>query len=264
MCELFAMSSKVETSVSFSLAEFGQHGGNTDIHGDGWGLATYEGKIASVYREDEPAAFSQKLKFIQAHPFKTHCVISHIRRATVGEVALRNTQPFVRHINGRSHVFAHNGDLAAIEDKSIMNGCVLEGETDSERAFCYLISSLAPLWEAGTPSLQDRSALVDKIFTELAELGIANFLYSDGDYLYAFANKRNQLNGNIEPPGMYFLERQCRCDSKALKSAGVDINCDPQQVFLFASVPLTDEQWQPLAQCKLLVVENGDLKSGYS
>jgi len=256
------MSSKVETSVSFSLAEFSQHGGNTNIHADGWGLAAYEGEIASIYREAEPAAFSQKLKFIQTHPFKTHCVISHIRKATVGEVALRNTQPFVRHINGRSHVFAHNGDLAEIEKKTIVNGCVLEGETDSERAFCYLISSLVPLWEAGTPSLQDRVALVDRVFTELAALGIANFLYSDGDYLYAFANKRSQLNGRIEPPGMYFLERHCRCDNEVLMRAGVDINCDPQQVFLFASVPLTDEQWQPLAPCQLLVVKNGDLKRG--
>ena len=116
MCELFAMSSRVDTSLSFSLHEFSQHGGKTGINSDGWGLATYQGKTAQVYKEAEPAAFSQQMRFIQTHPYKTRCAISHIRRATVGEKALRNTQPFVRLINGQSHVFAHNGDLAGIEN----------------------------------------------------------------------------------------------------------------------------------------------------
>ncbi len=258
MCELFAMSSRVETSVSLSLHEFSQHGGKTGEHADGWGLATYEGKTAHVYREAEPAAFSQRMTFIQAHPSKTHCAISHIRRATIGKKALRNTQPFVKQLNGRSHVFAHNGDLLAIENLIPSNGCILEGETDSERAFCYLISALKPLWLSGIPSLVARVTVIDRVFTELAELGIANFLYSDSDCLYAFADKRIQKNGRTEPPGMYFLERQCQCDQDSLKTAGVDIHCEPQQVCLFASVPLTDEQWQPLTQYKLLIVRNGD------
>lgn len=261
MCELFAMSSRVDTSLSFSLHEFSQHGGKTGIHSDGWGLATYQDKMAQVYKEAEPAAFSQQMRFIQTHPYKTRCAISHIRRATVGEKALRNTQPFVRLINGQSHVFAHNGDLAGIENKPILNDCVLEGETDSERAFCYLLSSLKSLWLDGVPSLEDRKRVVSDTFRELAGLGIANFLYSDGDYLFAFANKRNQKSGKVEPPGMYFLNRECCSDKESLKYSGVDISCKPQQVLLFSSVPLTDEDWQPLPACQLLVVKNGDLKN---
>tara|TARA_R110000868_G_scaffold411749_1_gene708687 strand:+ start:37910 stop:38686 length:777 start_codon:yes stop_codon:yes gene_type:complete len=255
------MSSRVETAVSFSLHEFSLHGGKTNTHCDGWGLANYRGKKAEVYREVEPAAFSKKMSFIQTHPYQTRCVISHIRRATVGDKALRNTQPFVRHINGRSHVFAHNGELAGIENKLMLNACVLEGETDSERAYCYLISAMQPLWDMGTPSLADRVSVVTNTFSELAVLGVANFLYSDGDYLFAFANKRKQKSGCVEPPGMYFLNRQCCCDRESLKYSGVEIFCEPQQLFLFASVPLTDEPWQPLPACQLLVVENGDLKA---
>jgi len=255
------MSSRVETTISFSLHEFSQHGGKTGIHSDGWGLATYQGKKANVYREAEPAAFSQKLSFIQAHPYKIRCAISHIRRATVGEKALRNTQPFIRHINGCSHVFAHNGELAGIESKAILNDCLLEGETDSERAFCYLISSVKPLWDIGVPSLEGRVRVITNTFRELAGLGVANFLYSDGDYLYAFANKRKQKSGRIESPGMYFLRCECRCDNDSLRCSGVDVSCEPQQLFLFASVPLTEELWRPLPACQLLVVENGDLKS---
>jgi len=43
MCELFAVSSKVPTNVSFSLEEFSRHGGGTAHHKDGWGLAFYDG-----------------------------------------------------------------------------------------------------------------------------------------------------------------------------------------------------------------------------
>lgn len=259
MCELFAMSSRIETTVSLSLHEFSQHGGKTGEHADGWGLATYAAKTAHVYREPEPAAFSRRMQFIQAHPSKTHCAISHLRKATVGQKALRNTQPFVRHLDGRSHVFAHNGNLPGIGNLIPPNDCVLEGETDSELAFCYLISSLKPLWQSGIPPLEARAAVIGKVFKELADLGIANFLYSDGDYLYGFADKRTQNTGNIEPPGMYFLERQCQCDRESLKAAGVDIDCGPQQLCLFASVPLTDELWRPLTRYKLAIVRNGDL-----
>ena len=261
MCELFAMSSRIETSVSFSLGEFSQHGGQTGHHCDGWGVATYSGKTAEIYREPQAAAFSEKMKFIQTNHRETHCVISHIRRATVGAIALRNTQPFVRQLNGRSHVFAHNGDLAAIKQTLTFNGCTLDGETDSEYAFCYLIASLKMLWQKGIPTLKERTTIIEKVFSKLATFGPANFLYSDGDYLYAFANKRIQLNGNIEPPGMYYLTRQCCKNKEALKRAGVNLGCDPQQVLLFASVPLTDEAWQPLPPNQLLVAEKGDLKT---
>jgi glutamine amidotransferase len=259
MCELFAMSSRIDTSVSFSLHEFSQHGGITGKHVDGWGLATYEGKVAHVYRETRPAAYSRRMKFIQAHPVDTHCVISHIRLATIGQKALRNTQPFVRRLGGRSHVFAHNGNLPGIEKVIPSDGCILEGETDSERAFCYLFSSLKPLWLEGTPTLSNRASVIRMVFTELAEFGIANFLYSDGDYLYAFSDKRTRQDGSIAPPGMYLLERRCQYDEESLRTAGVDIDCGSQHVCLFASVPLTDEEWRPLNQYELVIAKRGDL-----
>lgn len=264
MCELFAMSSKVDTTVSFSLRELSQHGGVSGTHIDGWGVATYQGINAFVYKEAEAAAFSQKMKFIQAHPYQTRCVISHIRKATIGEKTITNTQPFIRTINGRSHVFAHNGHLPILEKKTEFNHCVLAGETDSEKAFCYLLSSLLPLWQKGEPELAQRVKIISKVFTELAELGIANFLYSDGDYLFAFANRRIQRNGKIEAPGMHYLLRKCVYDKDSLNCAGVDIGCEPQQALLFASVPLTsNEHWQPLPVGQLFVANFGDLVGNY-
>ena len=39
MCELFAISSSTPTEISFSLDEFSKHGGLTDHHRHGWGIA---------------------------------------------------------------------------------------------------------------------------------------------------------------------------------------------------------------------------------
>ena len=74
--------------------------------------------------------------------------LSHIRRATRGPVSLANTQPFARELGGRTHVFAHNGDLPGIEKISALP---LErdhpvGQTDSEYAFCALLAHMESLW----------------------------------------------------------------------------------------------------------------------
>lgn len=247
MCELCAISSRVKTSTSASLHEFSQHGGRTAHHCDGWGLAEYAGTRAQIHKEAEAAAFSQRLAYLKTHTRQTQCAICHIRRATVGAIALRNTQPFRYDFNGHSHVFAHNGDLKNIQAKLPLSGEKPEGETDSEHAFYYLLSFLKEIWRDGVPSLDQRIDVIESVFTTLAELGPANFVYSDGEYLYAFANKRIQNNGKIEPPGMYWLVRQCHETDAA------------QQVVLLASVPLTDENWQPVPSGQLLVAQNGNL-----
>lgn len=74
-----------------------------------------------------------------------------IRLATHGKRALRNTQPFIRALAGRVHLFAQNGELAGIErDRNFKWGRFQPvGNTDSELVFCSLLDRLAPLWEAG-------------------------------------------------------------------------------------------------------------------
>ena len=51
MCELFSMSSSKATEVSFSLDEFSRHGGLTDQHKDGWGIAYYDDNDARIIKE---------------------------------------------------------------------------------------------------------------------------------------------------------------------------------------------------------------------
>ena len=261
MCELFATSSKYPTRVTFSLDEFCRHGSAEGAYRDGWGLAFYEDGDAQLFREVGPAATSEWMDFLRHHQHRSRYVISHIRKATQGERALRNTQPFSRELHGYRHVFCHNGNLVDISRKIGPLADEPMGETDSEYAFCYLIGEVENLWRAGKPDLGQRAALVHGIFARLAELGPANFLYCDGEYLYAFANRRIQASGRVEPPGMYYLCRDCDCDGEMQPLAGLeltDVEAHPRQsIVLFASVPLSTEEWVPLGVNQLIVAAAG-------
>jgi glutamine amidotransferase len=93
----------------------------------------------------------------------------------------------------------------------------------------------------------------------MCALGPANFLYSDGDALLAHGHRRRQRDGTIAPPGLWLLSRQCGLDTDALSQAGIVIDADPQDVILFASVPLTDEPWRPLNEGQVVAVRDGRL-----
>ena len=54
-------------------------------------------------------------------------------------------------------------------------------------------------------------------------LGPANFIYADGDVLFAHAHRRMQADGTIAAPGLWRLNRRCPIDLDALPQAGVAI-----------------------------------------
>ena len=257
MCELFALSSQQATKVTFSLEEFSRHGGRTGPHADGWGLAFYEGPDAHLFRESGPAASSDWMGFLLMHSCHSRCVVSHIRQATTGDVALRNTQPYSRELGGKRHIFCHNGDLTGIQGLARTTQFTPIGETDSEFAFCYLMDRLSTVWQGKVPAIDVRIAAVSDTLRELATLGPANILYSDSEYLYAFANRRTHSNGRVEAPGMYFLERHCECDPDALQDSVVRVHNMAQDIVLFGSVPLSQEGWHGLDENQLIVAQYG-------
>ncbi len=264
MCELFAMSARQPATVSLSLEEFSRHGGLTGPHKDGWGIGWYDQSDIRLVKEIHPAASSACVRFLQTSPFSSALVISHIRKATLGPVASRNCQPFVRELGGVWHCFAHNGDLTDIasDGRFRAEGFRPVGETDSEQAFCALMDALRPLWSSGaTPPLDRRKAVVSRFGAALRELGPANFLYCDGEALFAHADRRHQSDGSIRPPGMWRLARRCAAGGE-LAADGLRIASDggEQEVLLVASVPLTAENWMPLGEGELLVARQGRLQ----
>jgi predicted glutamine amidotransferase len=262
MCELFAMSSLLPTLVDFSLELLARRGGAEGPHRDGWGVAYYAGRDALLLREPGAASESDLVRHIERHGPPSSLVISHIRLATTGEVALCNTQPFARELGGRMHLFAHNGDLPGIHtDRAFAPGRFLPvGDTDSELAFCALMARLDKLWAGAAdaaPTLSDRLAVIGQYAARLRGLGTANFLYADSEVLFAHADHRMPPNSQARFPGLHVLERSCQEAVPDLSGSGVMLQDATQALTLVASVPLTEEAWQPMHEGEILAIAGG-------
>lgn len=261
MCELFAMSSRLPTNVRISMQAFARHGGETDHHRDGWGVAIYDGSDARLIKEDKPASQSHCLDYIRKHQCETNLLISHIRKQTQGEISFSNTQPFSRELSGQLHVFAHNGDLNNI--KAHLHQSTPDqplGSTDSEWAFCHLLHGMRQLWAKAKPGIQARFNLVRKFADLISPLGPANFLYSDGEYLFAHGHERSQKGKTgTFPPGLFYLERKCHENIDGLELTHPCTESSEQQVVLIASVPLSTENWLPFEAGEILMIRQGQL-----
>ena len=260
MCELLAMSAQSPTNLTLSLNELVEHSaGNGPA--DGWGVAYYQGNDARRIRDTSAATDSPWSRFVEQQGLTSQIVIAHIRRATQGATSLNNTQPFTRELGGRLHVFAHNGDLPALLDfdnYQYQNFRPI-GTSDSERVFCQLLDRLRDAWldQKKKPSFDCRWGVFKDLCAEMRPLGPANFLYSDGEYLFAHANKRTQADGVRRPPGLNYLCRSCQPDSK-ISGKAVSVGGE-QAVVLVASRPLSNEAWQAMAEGELLALHNGHI-----
>jgi glutamine amidotransferase len=261
MCELFAMSTRLPSTITLSLEEFSRHGGQSGPHKDGWGIAWYEAGDMHLLKEATSAANSRTMQFIKDNPFHSDLVLCHIRKATQGDVASRNCQPSLRELGGAWHSFAHNGHLKGLQDdlRFKTGGYQTVGETDSEYAFCALLERMQHLWHAGQrPTYAARFAVVQTFAADLRDLGPANFLYSDGEVLFAHAHQRHHADGTIRAPGLWRLARHC-AEGGVFEGSGLQVAARgvEQDVVLIASVPLSQENWEPLAEGAVLGVRLG-------
>jgi len=264
MCELLAMSSSSPAQLTFSLAALASHSGNGGNSRDGWGAAFYQDQDVALFREPSAAHDSALVRFLETNGPRTALAISHIRHATRGAVALENTQPFVRVLAGRAHVFAHNGNLPLIEqdDRFPVSRHRPIGTTDSEHAFCALLERISALWDTTPlpPRLEDRLSVIAAFAADLRTLGPANFLYADGETLFAHGHRRIQpATGLVRSPGLWLLSRRCVPADEPLHASGVSVAPAFQDLQLIASVPLSPGAWQPFAEGELLALAMGQV-----
>lgn len=215
-----------------------------------------------LIKEPEPASDSSFVRFIESQPLTSTCIMAHVRYATAGAPSFANTHPFIRELGGQMHLFAHNGGLEGIWDKiSLQSGAYTPvGDTDSEFAFCVLLERLAPLWRGaiGPAALQDRLRIVADTAAELARLGPANFLYSDGEVLFVHAHQRHWDEGGgrfsePRPPGLSLTSRS----DLLAKGLHVEAPHSETDAICVASVPLTEEGWTPLPEGIVLALRQG-------
>ena len=262
MCELLGLSSNLPATLSLSLERLAGHGAPPTSIRDGWGIAYFEGPDVRLIKDAGPANDSDWLRFVGQHDLRSNIVMAHIRKATMGAPSYRNAQPFVREMAGRMHCFAHNGWLPGIFEAPAFRSLRFApvGETDSEQAFCALLERLSALWiKIGEiPPLEDRLNIVAAFAAGLCQLGPANFMYSDGDALFAHGDRRKSpVTGKVAAPGLVFLQHECPPTGATITANGVSVKAADQAVALVASVPLSAERWQAMTENEVIVFRAG-------
>lgn len=193
-------------------------------HPDGWGIAA---KAEEGWQVEKGLACAARCdRFREAAERATSTLaIAHVRKKTVGGTSLANTHPFQR---GR-YVLAHNGTIdeagSLLEASARTHADALEGQTDSERLFAFLLTRID---EAGAVG----GGLIAGVRTlrRLRGRAAATFLFSDGERLFAYRQGRS----------LYALARERGTRSRTLT---------------LASEPLTDEGWLEIPEHTLLALD---------
>ena len=195
-------------------------------HDSGWGMAVYRRPDGGEPRCVRfPEAAHQDAEFLDATLLRGRIFNVHVRRATMGGLTDENTHPFC--LGGYS--FSHNGTV--IDFRRLLEPGVAQprGQTDSEHMFNFLMRDLDP------GNVIDGLRRLVRTCIERSAFSGLNFLFSDGERLYAYRL------------GIFELHWLARPDR-----------------LLVASERLTDERWHTVQQDVLLVLDPNDLEEPHA
>jgi glutamine amidotransferase len=192
----------------------------SEQHDSGWGLAVHrrgEGEEPLCMRFPE-AAFDDA-EFDACADTRGRIFNTHVRRATIGGLSPENTHPFCL----GSYTFSHNGTIA--EYPRLLEPGVARptGTTDTEHFFNHLMRDFDP-----DRAIESLRRAVEAVIDRSAFSGL-NFLFSDGELLYAYRL------------GLFELHWLAR----------------PGQL-LVSSERITEERWHDVRQDVLLVCDPRD------
>jgi predicted glutamine amidotransferase len=251
MCQLLGMNSSKPATLGFSFAGFAERGGRTGEHRDGWGIAFHEAAGCRLITDRLPSSASPLAAKLKHDAYRARNVVAHIRKATQGEVAPRNSHPFTRVLWGCTWSFAHNGNLEAFHPAAD-DHYQAAGETDSERAFCYLLAGLRRRFGLQRPSRQALFDFVSTMALEVARHGSFNFILSDGELLLAHCST-----------DLHYVVREYPFTSARLVDCDVQIDFSrhnhlDDRMAVIATLPLTSgEPWRAFEPGELKMFVNG-------
>jgi len=253
MCQLFALNSNAPTAVTFAFTGFSARGGATGEHADGFGLAFHDGAACRLFVDDGRASDAALAGFLRQHAIRARTVLAHIRKATQGPVQLSNCHPFVREWLGRHWAFCHNGDLKGFHPR--LNGSHLPvGDTDSERAFCFMLQELRRRFRRRVPpGWQVLAPVIAELAEGIARHGKFNFVLSDGQAMYAHGATRLHVLQRKHPfATAHLVDHDLTLDLGAA-------NGPLDRMVLVATEPVTrNEPWEPFAPGELRVFVEGE------
>jgi predicted glutamine amidotransferase len=173
--------------------------------------------------------------------------IGHVRRASCGGVSTANTHPFSQAVHGATVVFAHNGTLSGLPQPNRFRP---NGETDSERAFCLLLSWM----EEEQVSLSDYPR-IENWLRQLNHHGTMNVMFSNGTEFFAYRDVKGYN-------GLCLTYRKAPFPSIKLQDEDWAIDLSEEKKpsergFIVTTKPLTGETWTDMKKGDLLVIRTG-------
>ena len=247
------MECNVPTDIVFSFHGLANRGGKVGPHGDGWGLALYDGRFARLFLEPTAAAHSALATFVREHPIKTLLAIAHVRQKTRGGIGLVNTHPFQRELWGRHFVFAHNGTVNNASALALGRFKPL-GDTDSEHVFCALLSALEHEFDDYPRDPAQLAAAVAHHAGRIGKGHKFNMLLGDGSQLFARCST-----------SLHYILRRSPFTKATLADEDLSVDfaavTSPEdRVAVVATMPLTrDETWTAGEPDTLWVFKGGTL-----
>jgi predicted glutamine amidotransferase len=146
-------------------------------HDSGWGMAVYEraeGEEPRCLRFPQ-AAYADG-DFRDATDLRGRLFNAHVRRATLGGLTPENTHPFCL----GPYSFSHNGTIIEFTELLFPGVARPKGQTDSEHFFNLLMSDFDPGHVVRSLRRAVKKVVLASPFSGL------NFLFSDGERLYAY------------------------------------------------------------------------------
>ena len=251
MCQLLGMNCATPTDITFSFRGFSQRAGITSDHSDGFGIAFFEDKACRLFVDNQSAVESPIAELVRNYPIKSRNVIAHIRKATQGKINLENSHPFSRELWGRQWIFAHNGDLKDFLPE-LSGRFTPVGNTDSERAFCYLLDQLVKRFGYDEPKLDQVFDLLTDISPSIAEHGTFNFCLSNGQALFTYATTK-----------LHWLVREYPFKPAQLIDIEVEVDFSQvttpeDRVAVITTEPLTqNEEWTAFQEGEMILFRDG-------
>lgn len=252
MCELLGMSFNEPVRPNISVKGFRK---KSERNPDGWGVAYYPDESVQVIKEPLEAGESFLSEFIRNYnEISTEIFIMHVRKSSIGSVSHKNTHPFVRELNGKEYVFAHNGSLKEFS-RLITGRFKPVGQTDSEHVFCYILNQIESRkilhWNA------EHFLWLSRLLVEINSYGKFNCIFSDGEYLFCY----NDVNDFKD---FCLVKRKAPYENIRLLDDEVEVDLfvekQPSQYgYIMATNPLTNESWESYLPGELKVFKKGEI-----
>jgi predicted glutamine amidotransferase len=251
MCRLLGYCTSGPTSLAGMLGEHGlrEFTALSQFHGDGWGMAWYEGR--QVHAEKSPLRAVDEPAYDElAHRNLGDLGLVHLRWATPGlPVEARNTHPFLR----GDVAMAHNGAIHPQErlGEILTPACErqLVGSTDSERYLLHVAMGLQAHGGDMLAALADTTAHIGGLLMPNS----LNAVFLTPDALYAICffyperipHEALARRGMEGPTGCYF-------DMSYRETEGAVV---------VASSGWSQEGWTTLPNRHVLIAERATLRA---